>query len=89
MNPGSWRAKVRNASSVGSQTFPSEIQARLKNLGFYHGPVTGVMDRDTTLGLLVFHKQEKLKCSGEIDEETRAALQTAHEELTSRKTGTE
>ena len=54
------------------------VQARLNNLGFHCGKVDGIKGPKTTAALKRFQKKHRLKETGEVDEETRKALQNAH-----------
>lgn len=55
------------------------IQGRLKNLGYYHGPINGELDDETVTAILVFQHDRGLPCSGELDAATLAALNATHE----------
>jgi len=54
------------------------VQARLNNLGFHCGKVDGIKGPKTTAALKRFQKKHGLKETGEVDEETREALKSAH-----------
>lgn len=56
----------------------SGAQARLGQLGFYHGPVSGELDEATALALWGFQLREGLTASGELDEATQAKLRDAY-----------
>ena len=55
------------------------LQARLRNLGYLPGEITGHMDAATRAALESFQHDHDLPATGEPDEQTRQALQTAHE----------
>jgi hypothetical protein len=59
--------------------FTSGIQARLKNLGYYLGEITGQMDEETGDALSQFQKDAGLPVTGEIDDTTRQALSDRHQ----------
>jgi hypothetical protein len=59
--------------------YGSGVQARLKNLGYYLGEITGQIDDETRLALRRFQRDHGLEETGEADEATRAALEAAHE----------
>lgn len=49
-------------------------QARLGQLGYYHGPVSGELDEATALALWGFQLRAGLPATGELDAATQAAL---------------
>jgi Putative peptidoglycan binding domain len=53
-------------------------QARLKNLGYFAGEITGTMDDATTSALQLFQNKEGLPPSDEADAATCDALRRAH-----------
>ena len=55
----------------------TEAQAKLSALGLYHGQVDGVFGPRTAQALLTFQKQNGLKQTGSVDDETSAMLQKA------------
>jgi hypothetical protein len=59
--------------------YASGVQARLKNLGYYKGEVTGALDDETRRALRRFQREKGLEESGEADQETRNALTAAHQ----------
>lgn len=59
--------------------FTSGIQARLKNLGYYAGEITGQMDEETGNALSHFQADAGLPVTGELDEATKQALAGRHE----------
>jgi len=56
------------------------IQQRLKNLGYYHGDVDGQPGAATTEAIRVFQAAAELPVTGEMDDTTRDALSTAHDQ---------
>jgi hypothetical protein len=56
----------------------SGVQARLSNLGYYFGEVSGAMDPKTRGALWRFQSNAGMNPTGELDDETRAALQQAY-----------
>lgn len=76
--------------SGGSETFdlllgnlnPSEeitgAQARLRNLGMYFGPIDGQESDELDQAILEFQVQKKFEPSGELTDETKAALKLDH-----------
>jgi hypothetical protein len=57
----------------------SGVQARLKNLGYFKGQISGTMDDETRDALRVFQSAQGLSATGEPDQATRDALVDAHE----------
>ena len=61
------------------------IQQRLKNLGFYHGELDGIVGPQTRAAITEFQARTGLKVSGELDDSTRQKLihrhDQTHEEL--------
>ncbi len=57
----------------------SGAQARLENLGFYEGGITGEMDDDTRDGILMFQTAHGLPATGELDDRTRTELEQRHD----------
>ena len=55
----------------------SGLQARLSNLGFYTGPVDGIMSPETKASLRAFQKRKNLTESGDLDQATMDALKVA------------
>jgi putative peptidoglycan binding protein/LysM domain-containing protein len=56
----------------------SGAQARLANLGFAPGPVDGTLGPRTRAALCAFQKDHGLERTGELDDATRAKLDTEH-----------
>jgi hypothetical protein len=54
---------------------PSGVQARLAQIGLYHGPLNGQLDEDTLSALAVFQEKQGLPVTREPDEATLKALQ--------------
>jgi hypothetical protein len=52
----------------------SGIQGRLRTLGYYKGPVNGIMEESTTEALKIFQHSNKLEVTGIVDEPTRSLL---------------
>jgi peptidoglycan hydrolase-like protein with peptidoglycan-binding domain len=55
------------------------LQARLKNLGYLRGDITGEIDDDTKAAIEIFQKAAGLAVTGKPDQATRDALKSAHE----------
>jgi N-acetylmuramoyl-L-alanine amidase len=56
-------------------------QARLQNLGYYDGSVTGEMDEETREALLMFQTARGIPATGELDDRTRAEFEQRHDEI--------
>jgi N-acetylmuramoyl-L-alanine amidase len=56
----------------------SGIQARLYNLGYFNGQITGTLDRATAVALAVFQFDHELEMTGDPDDGTLAKLEEAH-----------
>jgi hypothetical protein len=54
------------------------IQGRLRNLGYYQGDVDGLFGQFTLLSVQRFQADHGLPARGEMDEDTRERLLTAH-----------
>jgi hypothetical protein len=54
------------------------VQGRLRNLGFYFGPLDGEWNDETRNALSAFQKSAKLDPTGKCDDKTADALQSAH-----------
>jgi len=59
----------------------SGAQARLENLGFHQGGITGEMDEDTRDALLFFQTAHGLPATGELDDRTRTELEQRHDNV--------
>jgi hypothetical protein len=70
---------VLDLGFVNPVDYTSGVQARLKNLGFYAGDISGQLDDDTRKALRKFQRQRGLAETGDADEASRAALEAAHE----------
>jgi hypothetical protein len=57
----------------------SGAQARLQNLGFYHGDISGEMDDETRDAIISFQTSHGLAGSGELDDGTRQELEMRHD----------
>jgi len=57
----------------------SGAQARLENLGFYEGGITGELDDDTREAILMFQTAHGLLATGELDNLTRTELEQRHD----------
>jgi peptidoglycan hydrolase-like protein with peptidoglycan-binding domain len=53
------------------------IQTELQGLGYFHGKMTGLMDKDTTAAVKAFQKDHGLKADGVPGKKTRVALRKA------------
>ncbi len=51
-----------------------QVQQKLRDLGFYEGPVNGDFGFNTQAALAQFQRAELLPASGMLDKETQAAL---------------
>jgi N-acetylmuramoyl-L-alanine amidase len=70
-----WVLHLGNLNPVG---YTSGVQARLKNLGYYMGDISGQLDQDTRKALRRFQAARGLEATGEADEATRGALEGTH-----------
>lgn len=68
-----------NLGYINPVEYVSGIQARLKNLGFYDGEVTGSLDDLTSEAIRSFQAARGLEATGQADPATRDALLAAHE----------
>jgi N-acetylmuramoyl-L-alanine amidase len=53
-------------------------QARLKNLGYYHGPIDGESGEETAAALRRFQRAQGLRVTGQADSETRDKLKSEY-----------
>jgi hypothetical protein len=60
-------------------TSPAGLQARLKNLGYLKGEITGSIDDDTKQAIRRFQGEKGLDVTGEADAQTTNAVLAAHE----------
>jgi N-acetylmuramoyl-L-alanine amidase len=56
----------------------SGVQARLKNLGFYNGPLDGAASEQTDAAVLAFRNANGLEAKAEINDELRNKLKQVH-----------
>jgi N-acetylmuramoyl-L-alanine amidase len=56
----------------------SGVQGRLKNLGYYCGPTTGVLDHATRIAVAFFQGDHGLEADGELKEPTLRKLEQVH-----------
>jgi|SRR5208337_1717840 len=56
----------------------SGIQSRLRNLGFYKGPIDGKLNEATKRAIRAFQTKQGLPTTGVADEATKAQLQKLH-----------
>lgn len=61
-------------STAADQSAVSAFQIRLRQAGYYKGPVTGVLDRATSVAIARFQTTHGLLGTGEIDQPTAQAL---------------
>ena len=59
---------------LGAITTTRGVKARLKNLGYYLGPVDDQLDDATTRAVAGFQRESELEATGTIDDATRAKL---------------
>lgn len=60
---------------MGSVTIPNKIlQAKLQDLGYYNGSITGTMNLETKTALQEYQKNEGLEMTGTLDEATQTAV---------------
>jgi hypothetical protein len=59
-------------------TEDSGIQARLRNLDLYHGPVDGLQSQEYTDAIKLFQERNKQAQTGIVDDAFRNALKNAH-----------
>lgn len=57
----------------------SGMQGRLRNLGYYRGPINGQADDETIAALLFFQHDLGLPCTGKCDAATLRALDAEHD----------
>jgi hypothetical protein len=70
-----WKLDIGHLDPVDSM---SGAQARLRNLGLYHGAVDGSLGRATKVALADFQRVRGLTVTGKLDEATRSALTDSH-----------
>ncbi len=54
------------------------VQERLRNLGYYNGPIDGATNGDLAQGLTQFQSDQRLPETGEADQETQEKLLEVH-----------
>lgn len=54
------------------------VQGRLRNLGFYEGPIDGQTSDELTAAVTTFQNRHGLRADGRITDETRAKLEEVH-----------
>lgn len=59
--------------------YASGVQARLKNLGYYKGDISGTLDEETRKAIRRFQRDKNLPETGEADQATRDALLAEHQ----------
>lgn len=59
--------------------YTSGVQARLKNLGYYKGEISGTLDDETRKAIRKFQRDRQLGDTGEPDQATRDALLAEHQ----------
>jgi N-acetylmuramoyl-L-alanine amidase len=59
--------------------YTSGVQARLKNLGFYAGDLTGQIDQATQEAIRMFQQLQGLPVTGQPDDATKQALRAQHD----------
>jgi N-acetylmuramoyl-L-alanine amidase len=64
--------------TVGPSETVLGAQSRLRNLGYYRGPMDGRLGPDTVAALEAFQGDRKLAVTGEADADTFDALRQAH-----------
>ncbi len=83
MSPGARTAIVRfetghefeiDLGHLDPATEPQGVQQRLRNLGFYTGPISGKLDHETARAIERFQSSVGLSPSGEVDDLTRDRL---------------
>lgn len=57
----------------------SGVQSRLRNLGYYSGPIDGSMSETTKLAIEAFQASSGLEITGAADEPTQDKLRNSHE----------
>ncbi len=65
--------------TVGPSDILPGAQSRLRNLGYYRGPVDGVPSPETVAALESFQRDKNLPVTGEADTATLDALREAHQ----------
>lgn len=73
---GNLKATKLNASTIKNRV----VQAKLYELGYYNGEITGIFDNSTSNAILNFQKENNLKETGSIDNSTATALGVSESE---------
>jgi len=60
--------------NAASKKAVTHIQTGLQSLGYFHGKITGMMDKDTNAAVKAFQKDHGLKVDGMPGKKTRIAL---------------
>src|SRR3954449_7971869 len=68
---------ICGASAMYADGSVAEIQQNLKDQGFYYGQINGQKDADTTAAIRRYQIRNGLEITGELNDETLKALQTA------------
>ena len=55
-----------------------EVQTRLKDWGYYDGPINGVLDSETTDAIYYFQSVNGLRQTGQLDGATASAIGQQH-----------
>ena len=76
-----WSLNIGALNPVVEQTSDDGVsgaQGRLTNLGYYTGPISGVLDEATADALRSFQTDQQLEPTGTLDEETHSNLAKIH-----------
>ena len=65
---------LEKAGDVKDQPTPRQIQAALKNAGYYQGPIDGKLGKKTRKAVKAFQKANNLTVDGKVGKLTWAAL---------------
>ena len=76
-------SSTRRASPDPYTDFNKRVQEKLRELGFYNGPVNGDIGPNTQAALAQFQLSVPIPASGQLDEQTVAALGVEREATTS------
>lgn len=76
---GTGESFLFEVGTVGPSNVLQGAQSRLRNLGYYRGPVDGVAGPGTVAALEAFQRDKNLPVTGEADEATLDALRAAHQ----------
>lgn len=63
-----------DTQKVWADSTTTEVQTRLKQWGYYDGPINGTMDNDTVAAIQYFQRKHGIPESGELDVPTANAL---------------